>query len=78
MSELKKRAASSDGTAQVKKPKFEKKSFPKKNAEHQNKKKGNPFEKKGMQCIQRVKRRTHFSCTHFFYISTISFVTFSR
>lgn len=47
MSESKKRAASSDGAAQVKKPKFEKKSIPKKNAEHQNKKKGNPFQKTG-------------------------------
>lgn len=47
MSELKKRAASSDGAAQAKKPKFEKKSIPKKNVEHQNKKKSNPFQKTG-------------------------------
>lgn len=48
MSELKKRAASSDGAAQAKKPKFEKKSIPKKNAEPKPQKKGNPFERKGI------------------------------
>lgn len=47
MSESKKRAATADGAAQAKKPKFEKKSIPKKNAEHKNQKKSNPFEKTG-------------------------------
>lgn len=51
MSESKKRAAGSDGAAQVKKPKFEKKSFPQKNAEHQNKKNGNPFTGKNLMLI---------------------------
>lgn len=59
MSESKKRAASSDGAAQVKKPKFEKKSIPKKNAEHQNKKKANPFEKTGMNLASKEKLIFH-------------------
>lgn len=59
MSETKKRAASSDGAAQVKKPKFEKKSVPKRNAEHQNKKNGNPF--KGTNSLSTKNTfRTHF------------------
>lgn len=57
MSDSKKRAASSDGAAQVKKPKFEKKSFPKKNTEHQNRKNGNPFTGKN----SKIKENTFYS-----------------
>lgn len=56
MSETKKRAASADGASQVKKPKFEKKSVPKRNAEHPNKKNGNPFKGTNSFCTETTIR----------------------
>lgn len=76
MSELKKRAASSDGAAQVKKPKFEKKSIPKKNGEHENKKKDNPFQKTGMNSTSGQK--TCIFRERIFLMSIYSLVYFIR
>lgn len=74
MPETKKRAASSNGTAPAKKPKFEKKSAPKKNSEHQNQKNGNPFQKTGILIIMTKK---HFFLYHFLNFVKLKMCMFS-
>lgn len=55
MAETKKRTSDSDGSTQIKKPKFEKKSIPKGVAGGKANKSGNPFKKPG-----NVKTRFFF------------------